>query len=62
MKLVATRKHLANLFGVDQRWIVKKLKQIGITHRGCLTPLDLELLKKNVGDPSVYKTAFRNTD
>jgi hypothetical protein len=61
MKLNQTRKYLAQLFGVDQRWITKKMKEIGITHRGILTPLDLELLSKAVGDPNVYKKLFRST-
>lgn len=59
MKLNQTRKYLATLFGVDQRWITKKIKELGITHSGALTPLDLELISKGLGDPNAYKKLFR---
>lgn len=44
-----TRKKIAQLFDVDPRLITDKLKELGISHRKKLFPIELELLKQHIG-------------
>jgi hypothetical protein len=46
-----TRKELQIMYTCCAQVLRKYLRLAGITHRGLITPLDLELLKKVVGDP-----------
>lgn len=46
-----TRKELQQMYQCCAKVLRKWLRMAGITHRGLITPLDLELLKKLVGEP-----------
>lgn len=46
-----TRKELANLYGVCELTISRRLKQIGITHRLGITSIEQYLFKKTYGEP-----------
>jgi DNA-binding transcriptional MerR regulator len=60
-----TRKELADLYGISESTLRRWLRSIGImpcksqseftTNQRRLTPNDLELIKKEFGDPSIYK-------
>lgn len=51
MKRIQTRVGLADRLGCDRRTISKWLKEIGVTHRGALKPLDLLLFEQKVSGP-----------
>ncbi len=51
MKLVQTRKGLALQYGVHTVTIKKWLRTIGISHRGGLTPMDVEIFVQKIGKP-----------
>lgn len=50
-----TRAKLARIYGIDPRVIKIWLEDIGITHRGVLRPLDIELFTKNYGWPGMLE-------
>jgi len=63
-----TRKELADLYGISESTLRRWLRSIGIqpcksekseskfpTNQRRLTPNDLELIRKEFGDPSIYK-------
>jgi hypothetical protein len=54
-KTIETRKYLAELFGWDKETLTRKLRAIGITHRGLLTPMDLQLIYNKIGTPEQRK-------
>jgi hypothetical protein len=62
MKLKQTRKYLAGLLGMDPRWITKRLKKLGIIHRGALTPIELCMLENDIGNQHQLNNAFKNSD
>lgn len=57
MKRIQTRKRLAELYEIDSDTFTKWLKQIGITHRGGLKPLDLLTIAQKIGTPEQLKRA-----
>jgi hypothetical protein len=51
-----TREYLAGKYGLCAETISKLLREkCGITHRGHLTPMDLELFIQKVGTPAQFK-------
>lgn len=51
MRVIPTRKSLSVAFGWHVETLRKKLADIGITHSGALTPIDLELIHQKIGNP-----------
>ena len=62
MRLQQTKKYLCeHVFKCDYRWLQKKLKDLGITHKGPLSPGEIEILmaKHGTADQRAYfKTIF----
>jgi transposase-like protein len=59
MKLIQTRKGLAERYGVHPDTIKKWLRENGITHRGGLKPLDVEKFIQCVGSPLKVDNLFK---
>ena len=53
--LPGTRAALATAYNWHQDTLRKKLRALGITHRGALTPMDLELIFTKIGHPDKFK-------
>jgi hypothetical protein len=57
MNRIQTRVRLAEIYGVDRQKISVWLREMGITHRASLTPLELELFITKIGTPDQLKRA-----
>lgn len=55
MKTIQSRTFLASKYGLCRQTITKILALHGITHRGHLTPLDIEILVTKYGSPELLK-------
>jgi hypothetical protein len=55
MLTIQTREVLCFRYGICDKTLRKVLRNIGIKHRGHLTPLDLELLVTKYGSPELLK-------
>lgn len=51
MLIIQTREALCERYRICDKTLRKVLRGMGITHRGHLTPLDLELLATKYGTP-----------
>ena len=55
-KVQQTREFLATKYGLCAETISKLLRErCGITHRGHLTPMDLEIFVQKVGTPEQFR-------